>query len=176
MGLKETFANLDKKNAVIVSLLALLTISSTANTVGTYQVKNLLSNGGDISAPKNDRPSGGSAKKPSDYKFGTKYEKAVKSKKPMIVLFYADWCGFCIRFMPIYEKLYKAHKNQFNFVKINVEDEKYRDEVEKYEISAFPTVFMVNTQEDTHEQLMNEDFGDMKKLNSILNKFYKENK
>lgn len=176
MGFKETLQNLDKKNAAIITLLSVMTLTSIANTVGTYQVKNLIANGGEISAKAEKAAPKQAAKKPSEYKFGVDYNKAVKSKKPMIVLFYADWCGFCIRFMPIYEKLYKAHKNQFNFAKVNVEDPKYRDAVEKYEISAFPTVFMVNTKEDTHEQLMNQDFGDMKKLNSILDTFYKENK
>ena len=104
------------------------------------------------------------------------YKKAIEAKKPMLILFYADWCGFCVRFMPIYEKLYKAHKRNFNFVKINVEDEQYADVVKKYEISAFPTVFLVNTKEDTREKLQNRDFGDMDKLNGILNDFYKENK
>ena len=107
---------------------------------------------------------------------GIPYEKAVKAKKPMIVLFYADWCGFCVRFMPIYEELYKNHKNQFNFVKVNVEDKKYEAAVKKYEIAAFPTVFMVNTKTDKREQLKNENFGDMSKLDELMNDFYKKNK
>lgn len=176
MGLK----GIDKKFAVTTTLLALMVASTSIGAYETAQVRTLLSGGAAPaqeqaeapSAPKADEPS----KKPSDYKFGIPYEKAVKAKKPMIVLFYADWCGFCIRFMPIYEQLYKNHKNQFNFVKVNVEDEKYADAVKKYQIAAFPTVFMVNPKKDTHEQLKNENFGDMSKLDTLMNDFYNKNK
>ncbi len=178
MGLKECWANLDKKYALSTTLLALVFASTTFGAVQTYQLKNVITgnapaaNQQEQAAPSADEPS----KKPSEYKFGIPYEKAIKDKKPMIVLFYADWCGFCVRFMPIYEELYKNHKKQFNFVKVNVEDSKYRDAVEKYEISAFPTVFMVNTRTDKREHLKNENFGDMNKLDQLLNDFYNKNK
>ena len=94
----------------------------------------------------------------------------------MIVLFYADWCGFCIRFMPIYEELYKNHKNHFNFVKVNVDEKENEALVKKYEIAGFPTVYMVNTKTDKREQLKNENFGDMNKLNELMNDFHSKNK
>ncbi len=179
MGIKEVYENLDKKYALVVALLTLLIILTTFGAYQTYKLTQYVS-GNEPSAPAAEKPARPSAdapaKKPSDYKIGMDYKKAIESKKPMLILFYADWCGFCIRFMPIYERLYKAHKHDFNFVKINVEDEKYADVVKKYEIAAFPTVFLVNTKKDTRERLENHDFGDMDKLNGILNDFYKENK
>ena len=30
--------------------------------------------------------------KPSDYKVGISYEQALESDKPMLALFYVDWC------------------------------------------------------------------------------------
>ncbi len=178
--------NFDCKYALKIGLLTLVAAATTFSAVTSYQVKGLLSNGAapagapaaeapapaPAEAPAADQPT----KKPSDYHFGIPYEKAVKAKKPMIVLFYADWCGFCVRFMPIYEELYKNHKNQFNFVKVNVEDKKYEAAVKKYEIAAFPTVFMVNTKTDKREQLKNENFGDMSKLDELMNDFYNKNK
>jgi thiol-disulfide isomerase/thioredoxin len=179
MDIREVYENMDKKHALVVVLLALIAIATTFSAFQTYKLNQVLS-GEAPSAPAAERPARPSAdnptKKPSEYKIGMDYKKAIESKKPMLILFYADWCGFCVRFMPIYEKLYKAHKRNFNFVKINVEDEQYADVVKKYEISAFPTVFLVNTKEDTREKLQNRDFGDMDKLNGILNDFYKENK
>ncbi|MDY6310367.1 MAG: protein disulfide isomerase family protein [Cyanobacteriota bacterium] len=178
MGLK----NIDKKFTITTALLAMLLVTTGIGAYETTQVRTLLSNGAtpDSSAPAAQAPAAPSAdeptKKPSEYKFGIPYEKAVKAKKPMIVLFYADWCHFCVGFMPIYEQLYKNHKRQFNFVKVNVENAKYADAVKKYEISAFPTVFMVNPRKDTHEQLKNENFGDMNKLDELMNTFYENNK
>ena len=179
MGLKECWANLNKGDAFKTLLLALVLVSTSFGAFQNYKLTKYVV--GDTPAPSASAPSKASAdqptKKPSEYKFGIPYEKAVKdTKKPMIVLFYADWCGFCIRFMPIYEELYKNHKDHFNFTKVNVEDNKYIDAVKKYEISAFPTVFMVNTKKDTHEHLKNENFGDMNKLNELLDDFYASNK
>lgn len=172
--------NFDAKEALKMGLLTLVAAATTFSAVTSYQVKGLLANGGAPSQPAAEAPAQPNpnepTKKPSEYKFGIPYEKAVKAKKPMIVLFYADWCGFCVRFMPIFEELYKNHKNQFNFVKVNVEDKKYEDAVKKYEIAAFPTVFMVNTKTDNREQLKNENFGDMSKLDSLLNDFHSKNK
>lgn len=173
--------NFGAKEALKMGLLTLVAAATTFSAVTGYQVKGLLSNGAVPSAkPAAEAPaqpdSNEPTKKPSEYKFGIPYEKAVKAKKPMIVLFYADWCGFCVRFMPIFEELYKNHKNQFNFVKVNVEDKKYEAAVKKYEIAAFPTVFMVNTKTDKREQLKNENFGDMSKLDSLMNDFYNKNK
>ncbi|MBO6257194.1 thioredoxin fold domain-containing protein [bacterium] len=177
--------NFDCKYALKIGLLTLVAVATTFSAITSYQVKGLLSNGAAPSAPSAEAPAAPAAeapaadqpsKKPSDYHFGIPYEKAVKAKKPMIVLFYADWCGFCVRFMPIYEELYKNHKNQFNFVKVNVEDNKYEAAVKKYEIAAFPTVFMVNTKTDKREQLKNENFGDMNKLDELMNDFYNKNK
>ena len=173
--------NFNAKEALKMGLLTLVAAATTFSAVTGYQVKGLLTNGAAPSAqPAAEAPAqpdpNEPTKKPSEYKFGMPYEKAVKAKKPMIVLFYADWCGFCVRFMPIFEELYKNHKDHFNFVKVNVEDKKYEDAVKKYEIAAFPTVFMVNTKTDKREQLKNENFGDMSKLNELLNDFHKKNK
>ncbi len=172
--------NFDAKEALKMGLLTLVAAATTFSAVTSYQVKGLLTNGAAPAQPAAEAPApedpNAPTKKPSEYKFGIPYEKAVKAKKPMIVLFYADWCGFCVRFMPIFEELYKNHKNQFNFVKVNVEDKKYEDAVKKYEIAAFPTVFMVNTKTDKREQLKNENFGDMAKLDSLLNDFHSKNK
>lgn len=175
MGLKETFQEMDKMKASVVALLGLTFVATSFNAYQTMEVKNILS-GGDTPQAKPAASADKPTKKPSDYKFGTSYEKAVKDKKPMALLFYADWCGYCIRFMPIYEKLFKQYKNKYNFVKINVEDDKYSEQVEKYEIQAFPTLFLVNPKEDEHIHVENRHFGDNKKMKEIFDDFYAENK
>lgn len=163
------FEKIDEKTAIIVFLLIVSVILNVYNIVETYQIKNILTGGETISAPAKQ-----AVKKPSEYKIGKDYYKAIKSEKPMVLLFYADWCHFCINFMPTYEALYKKYKNKYNFVKINVEDPKYAKEVEKYEIVGFPTVFLVNTQKDTHVQLDNAIFGDMNIMQNHLNEFHKK--
>ena len=109
----------DKKLKVITWLLSITLVLTVFNSFGTIQT--LRSLNGDIVA--SGQPA---TKRPSDYKFGKDYHKSLKSNKPMIVLFYADWCHYCINFMPTYQALYKKFRHKYNFVKINVEDSKYR--------------------------------------------------
>ena len=56
----------------------------------------------------------GKKEKPSDYKVGISYEQALESNKPMVALFYVDWCGYCLRFMPKFKALSLLYGTRFN--------------------------------------------------------------
>jgi len=74
------------------------------------------------------------------------FDKAIKAKKPMIILFYADWCPHCQRFAPTFQKLSNDWQLRFkmNFVAINVEDPGARILLERFQVKAFPSLFMMN--------------------------------
>jgi len=42
--------------------------------------------------------------------------------KPMIINFWASWCGFCVKEFPAFENVYNEYKNDINFMMINVTD------------------------------------------------------
>lgn len=44
--------------------------------------------------------------------------------KPLVVLFYANYCKTCHEFMPAFKKLSKDFKNEYNFLVLNIEDPK----------------------------------------------------
>ena len=96
-------------------------------------------------------------KTPSQYTFGEKYEKAIKSEKPTILLFYADWCGYCIKFMPLLEQIANEYGEDITVTKINVEDEKYAKLVDSYSIGGFPTVYIIDPKYDAKILLSNSD-------------------
>ena len=56
---------------------------------------------------------GGKNQKPSDYRIGIAYSDAIKSDKPMLALFYVDWCGYCLKFMPRYKTISTLYKNDY---------------------------------------------------------------
>ena len=60
--------------------------------------------------------------KPSDYDLGVTYEEAAKIDKPIIGVFYVDWCTYCQRFMPRLDKVRNINKDKFSVVLINVDD------------------------------------------------------
>lgn len=87
--------------------------------------------------------------KPSDYKIGVTYEEALSNpEKPILAVFYVDWCGYCLRFMPKYKILNTLYKDKYNFVMINAEDPTYKKLVEDVSLTGFPTVFILDPKYD----------------------------
>jgi thiol-disulfide isomerase/thioredoxin len=65
-------------------------------------------------------------------------ENVLKSKEKAFVLFYASWCPFSQRFLPIFEDYSKSNPQECMSVVI---DDK-PDLCEKYEIDYYPTVLL----------------------------------
>ena len=61
-----------------------------------------------------------------------------KSDLPMVVDFWAPWCGPCRMMAPAYEKVSKDMHGRARFVKVNTEDE--QSLAAKYNIRSIPTL------------------------------------
>ena len=61
-----------------------------------------------------------------------------KSDLPMVVDFWAPWCGPCRMMAPAYEKVSQDMKGKARFVKVNTEDE--QGLAAKYNIRSIPTL------------------------------------
>ncbi len=62
------------------------------------------------------------------------------SEMPVLVDFYADWCGPCQMMAPILEQVNLQLKQQLRVVKINTE--KYPQLASKHNIQALPTLVL----------------------------------
>lgn len=109
--------------------------------------------------------------KPADYDTGVTYEQAVATKKPIIALFYANWCTYCIKFMPKYKALTDIYKNKYTFVMINIEDPKYKKLVNDYAISSFPTVYIIDPSIDNRISINNGTYDDLRKLRTEFDRY-----
>lgn len=69
------------------------------------------------------------------------FEREINSGMPVVVDFYATWCGPCRFIAPIYADLAKEYNGQIKFLKVNVD---VRDVTEKYKIQAIPTFLFFN--------------------------------
>ena len=66
------------------------------------------------------------------------FEKEVlKTEKPVLVDFYADWCGPCKMVCPLVEELSKEYTD-IKFVKVNVDNTP--DIAQRYGIMSIPTL------------------------------------
>lgn len=107
--------------------------------------------------------------KPSDYKLGITYEQAMKSDKPALLLFYTDWCTYCRRFMPTYEKLSNLYKDKYNIVMVNAESNSSLSR--EYNISGFPTLYIIDPKIDNRVHLDNGIYSNMYLLQKEINRY-----
>ena len=63
------------------------------------------------------------------------------SGKPIFMYFFADWCGPCKMFSPIFEKVSEQYKDKVNFYKINSETE--ADLASMFMVRSIPTLVLI---------------------------------
>lgn len=68
-------------------------------------------------------------------------EEALKSTVPVVVDFYADWCGPCKMIAPIIEQLSTEYEGRVKIGKVNTDEN--RGVASKYSIMSIPTILFI---------------------------------
>ena len=71
-----------------------------------------------------------------------KFNDIIKSGQPVLVDFYAAWCGPCKVMHPILENLKAELGEQARIIKIDIDSPDNRSLVELYNIQSVPTMFL----------------------------------
>ena len=95
------------------------------------------------------------------------FEKVVlQSEMPVIVDFWAPWCGPCKMIAPLLEKSADKYKGRLKIVKINGETDK--ELADKYQIRSIPSMVMFSKGEEVgriagfmDEERLNGEIGDL---------------
>lgn len=71
----------------------------------------------------------------------SEYEQLVKGDKPLLLDFYADWCGPCQSLMPVMEDLSNEYGKDVIIAKVNVDENPQL--AQQFQVRSIPALFFV---------------------------------
>lgn len=113
--------------------------------------------------------------KQSPKRIGYSYTYAITQPKPVLVLFYTDWCSSCQNFLPIYKLLYEIYGNAYNFAMINCDDNYNKRFVDAYNVQFFPTLYIVDDKGKTRTFVDLQKCGNLEGIKKYLDDYLNNN-
>ena len=145
-----TFFNFKSKNFIISAVIILAMFAAVSTALAILPKANMV---------------------PSDYDLGVTYEQVKNQDKPIVAVFYVDWCTYCKKFMPRFDKVRNINKDKFNFVMINVENPDNEMLVKEYRISGYPSVYIIDPKYDNRVHIDNPYLDSVSGLNREVSRY-----
>ncbi|MBE43664.1 MAG: thioredoxin [Thaumarchaeota archaeon] len=70
------------------------------------------------------------------------FDGIITGSKPVVVDFWASWCGPCKFMLPIFDKLAKIYGNKIAFARLNVDEN--QSVATRYDVYSIPTFIVFN--------------------------------
>ncbi len=96
------------------------------------------------------------------------FKEIIKSEQPVLVDFFAEWCGPCKMMKPVLEEVAKKLDGKARILKVDID--KNRKAANQYRIQGVPTLILFQGGQIKWRQ---SGYMDAKKLNSVLEKYVK---
>lgn len=77
--------------------------------------------------------------------------EVINSDKPVLVDFWAPWCGPCLMMAPVLEELAASHGDKLKVIKVNVEEEQNQALAMQYQIQSIPNMKLFKAGQVAHE-------------------------
>lgn len=88
--------------------------------------------------------------------------EVLKSEVPVVVDFYADWCGPCKRMEPILSKVSEEYAGKVKVVKLNSDDN--QQVAVNYQVRGLPTLILFKGGKEVDRKLGLQSEQDLKNL------------
>lgn len=76
----------------------------------------------------------------------------IESQIPILLDFYADWCGPCKMLEPIIEEIAKTYENKLIVYKANTEN--CTELLQKFNVMSIPTIIFLNKNKEILNQIV----------------------
>ena len=67
-------------------------------------------------------------------------QEVLASKQPVVIMFYAPWCGACSAMKEPFNKVSAQYKKDAVMVKVNADSDAFKEAVDYFNIEAIPTI------------------------------------
>jgi len=92
-------------------------------------------------------------------------QEVLKSETPVIVDFWAEWCGPCHAVAPVLDKIVEERKDAVKLVKVNIDEE--RALAERYGIVSIPTMVLFKGGEPAATAIGAQPKGALERINAL---------
>ncbi len=99
--------------------------------------------------------------KPAEVTDGTFDSEVLKAQEPVLVDFWAPWCGPCRMVAPLVEELAEEYQGRVKFLKLNTDDNV--NTAARYGIRSIPTLLMFKGGQLVDQIIGFRPKGDLKK-------------
>lgn len=80
-----------------------------------------------------------SGKEAQEIKSMQEFREALTGRQPVVIMFYAPWCGACKSMKESYNNLATQFDSQAKIIKVNADDDTFKEAVDYFGVEAIPT-------------------------------------